>query len=113
MFSQRTADQYIRDLIRLVVEAVDDARYDLAKRLEVQLDLAKDKRDKYEDWFKGFSSMAEGAVTSAVEEACLGVSTFDTNPLIAASAGTFAGTAARKATQHVFLSELEYLRSRR
>jgi hypothetical protein len=49
-------------------------------------------------------------VTSAVEEACLGVSTFQTNALIAASAGTFAGTAARKATQHVFLAELEHLR---
>src|SRR5262245_24098996 len=55
IFSHRTADRYIRDLIRVVVEAANDARYDLARRLEVQLDLANDKRDKYEDWFKGFS----------------------------------------------------------
>ena len=113
IFSQRTGDRYIRDLIRVVVESADDARYDLRKRYDATLTLAKDKRNKYEDWFKGFSSMAEGAVTSAVEQACMGAATFQTNPLIAAAAGTFAGTAARKATQHVFLSELEYLRGRR
>ena len=42
---------------------------------------------------------------SAVEQAALGVGTFQANPLIAAAAGTFAGTAAREAAQHVFLSE--------
>jgi len=106
-----TAERYVRDLVRLMVEAADDARYDdLPKRYNATLVLVGDKRSKYESWFKGFSSMAEAAVTSAVEEACLGVSTFQTNSLIAASAGTFAGTAARKATQHVFLSELEHLR---
>ena len=46
----------------------------------------------------------------AVEEAVLGVSQFQTNPLLAAAASTFAGTAARKAAQHVFLSELEHFR---
>ena len=106
-----TAERYVRDLVRIMVEAADDARYDdLPKRYQATLELVGDKRPKYESWFKGFSSMAEAAVTSAVEEACLGVSTFQTNSLIAASAGTFAGTAARKATQHVFLSELEHLR---
>jgi hypothetical protein len=113
IFSQRTGDRYIRDLIRVVVESADDARYDLRKRYDAALTLAKDKRSKYEDWFKGFSSMAEGAVTSAVEQACMGAATFQTNPLIAAAAGTFAGTAARKATQHVFLAEIEHLRLRR
>ena len=113
IFSQRTGDRYIRDLIRVVVESADDARYDLRKRYDATLTLAKDKRNKYEDWFKGFSSMAEGAVTSAVEQACMGAATFQTNPLIAAAAGTFAGTAARKATQHVFLAEIEHLRLRR
>lgn len=107
-----TAERYVRDLVRLMVEASDDARYnDLPQRYQAMLQLVGDaKRPKYESWFKGFSSMAEAAVTSAVEEACLGVSTFQTNALIAASAGTFAGTAARKATQHVFLAELEHLR---
>lgn len=32
---------------------------------------------------------------------------FQTNPLIAAAAAAYAGTAARKATQDVFLSETE------
>jgi len=31
---------------------------------------------------------------------------FQTNPILAASAATYAGTVARKATQHVFLAEL-------
>ncbi len=112
IFSQRSADRYIRDMIRVVVEAADDARYDLTRRYDAVLTTAEDKRPKYEDWFKGFASMAEGAVTSAVEEACMGVASFQTNPLIAASAATFAGTAARKATQHVFLAEIEFLRGR-
>jgi hypothetical protein len=106
-----TAERYVRDLVRLTVEAADDARYnDLPQRYQVMLQRVGDQNaPKYESWFKGFSSIAEAAVTSAVEEACLGVSTFQTNSLIAASAGTFAGTAARKATQHVFLAELEHL----
>ncbi len=106
-----TAERYVRDLVRLMVEAADDARYnDLPRRYRVMLQRVGDqKAPKYASWFKGFSSMAEAAVTSAVEEACLGVSTFQTNSLIAASAGTFAGTAARKAMQHVFLAELEHL----
>jgi hypothetical protein len=53
------------------------------------------------------SGVAESQAMSAVEQATLGVSTFQSNPLIAAAAGTFAGTAARKAAQHVFLSELD------
>jgi hypothetical protein len=57
-------------------------------------------------WFKGFATMAESGVTAAVEETLLGIGTFQGNRLIAASAGVYAGTAARKATQHVFLAEL-------
>ncbi|MBI3301991.1 MAG: hypothetical protein HYZ72_07940 [Deltaproteobacteria bacterium] len=69
----------------------------------------EEKKNKFADWFKGFSSVAESTVTGAVEEASLGVAAFQSNALIAASVGTFAGTAARKAAQHVFLSELEAL----
>jgi len=36
----------------------------------------------------------------------LGVAQFQTNPMLAASAATYAGTAARKATQHTFLSHI-------
>lgn len=112
VFSERNAERYVRDLVRLMVEAASDARYwDLKRRYATVLQLLddNDQRTKYANWFKGFSSMAEAAVTASVEEACLGVSSFQSNALIAASAGTFAGTAARKATQHVFLSELEHL----
>lgn len=111
LLSERTAEHYIRDTIRLIVEAAGDVRYNLRVRYDALLiHMATDeKKEKFADWFKGFSSMAESAVMSAVEEATLGVATFQTNPLIAASASTFAGTAARKATQHVFLSELEGL----
>jgi len=110
LFSERTAERYVRDAIRLIVEAAGDVRYlDLKKRYDAMRDHMPDdeKKTKFADWFRGFSSVAESTVTGAVEEACLGVAAFQTNPLIAASASTFAGTAARKAAQHVFLSELE------
>jgi len=113
LFSERTGERYLRDLVRLTVEAADDARYnDLKSRYAAMLGLLGDdsKRAKFTNWFKGFASIAEAAVTSSVEQACLGAASFQTNALIAASAGTFAGTAARKAAQHVFLGELEHLR---
>ena len=69
------------------------------------MDLVRDQ-DKATRWFKGAASMAESLVTSAVEEALLGVAQFQTNPMLAASAATYAGTAARKATQHAFLSHI-------
>lgn len=112
LLSTGTAERYIRDTIRLIVEAAGDARYnDLRKRYDaMRLHMSTDEqKEKFADWFTGFSMMAESTVTSAVEEAALGVAAFQTNPLIAASASTFAGTAARKAAQHVFLSELESL----
>jgi len=110
LLSERTAERYVRDAIRLIVEAAGDVRYlNLKKRYDAMRDHMPDdeKKTKFADWFRGFSSVAESTVTGAVEEACLGVAAFQTNPLIAASASTFAGTAARKAAQHVFLSELE------
>jgi hypothetical protein len=112
LLSERTAERYLRDTIRLIVEAAGDVRYDnLQGRYHaMQQHMPNDdKKDKFANWFRGFSSVAESSVTGAVEEACLGVSTFQTNPLIAASISTFAGTAARKAAQHIFLSELEML----
>ena len=47
------------------------------------------------------------SLADVLEEATLGVTQFQTNPLLAASAGTFAGSVARKAAQHVFLKEIE------
>lgn len=108
--SERRADRYIRDLIRVLLEVVGDIRYDgLRGRYQTLLDRLgeTDAQKKAVRWFRGVGSQAEAVVTSAVEEAALGVAQFQTNPLIAAAAATYAGTAARKAAQHVFLSETE------
>jgi hypothetical protein len=107
LLSEKTADRYVRDLIRITVEAAEDARYELRTRYSSLLVRVGDARKaKATRWFKGISSLAEALVTSAVEEVVLGVAQFETNALIAASAATYAGTAARKAAQHVFLGEL-------
>jgi hypothetical protein len=107
LLSEKTAERYVRDLVRITVEAAEDARYGLGPRYMTLLNrLDKSQQAKATRWFKGMASLAEALVTSAVEETILGVAQFQTNALIAASAGTYAGTAARKAAQHVFLSEL-------
>jgi hypothetical protein len=104
---EHSGERYLRDLVRLLVEAVDDVRYGgLGDRAQAAREKAADRQDKLMRWFRGVSGVAESQVMSAVEQATLGVATFQSNPLIAAAAGTFAGTAARKAAQHVFLSEL-------
>jgi hypothetical protein len=105
LINERRAEQYVRDMVRIVVEVAGDVRYRLADRRTQLMGLVSDQA-KAARWFKGAASMAESLVTSAVEEACLGVAQFQTNPVLAASAATYAGTAARKATQHVFLSEI-------
>jgi len=56
--------------------------------------------------FARLSSMAESAAMRAVEVGTQGVSEFQTNPLIAASSGSFAGTVARKLAQDSFLDLL-------
>lgn len=108
LLSEKTANRYVRDVIRVTVEAADDVRYDsLRSRFaKIPSTVGAAHTEKAVRWVKGISSLAESLVTSAVEEACLGVAQFQTNALIAASAGTYAGTAARKAAQHVFLREL-------
>jgi hypothetical protein len=91
----------------VIAEALGDTQYDLPRRLaDLPKRLADVQLRTATKWFKGYSIMAEAAVTSAVEELGLGFASFQTNPLIAAAAGTYAGTAAKKATQHVILSEL-------
>jgi hypothetical protein len=104
--SHKTADQYARDLIRITVEAAGNSLFKLNDRyVRLKALTGPDGKTK-QAWFRGFANLAESTVTSAVEQAAQGVSTFSTNPLIAASIGTFAGTAARKATQEVFLAEI-------
>jgi hypothetical protein len=61
---------------------------------------------KFVTWFRGCSSMAESAAMRAVETGTQGVSQFQTNPLIAAAAGSFAGTVARKLAQDGFIAVL-------
>jgi hypothetical protein len=63
--------------------------------------------DKFVAWLRGLSSMSESAAMRAVEVGTQGVSEFQTNPLIAAAAGSFAGTAARKLAQDYFLGLLQ------
>ncbi len=117
--SSKTAEQYIRDIVRINGETVGDLVYDLVRRYAAMMTaVAQGCKDAgrtadidktittAKRWFMGFSSHAEAAVMGAVEEALLGAASFQLNPLIAAAAGTAAGTAARKATQHVFLREL-------
>jgi hypothetical protein len=107
LLSEKTAERYVRDLIRVTVEAAEDARYRLRPRYMTLLSRVDvGQKPKAMRWFKGIGSLAESLVMSAVEETTLWVAQFQTNALIAASAGTYAGTAARKAAQHVFLSEL-------
>jgi len=108
LISERSANQYVRDLIRITIEVAADTRYgDIPKRYRALLALLTDAagQAKAARWFRGFGSLAESLVTSAVEEAVLGVSQFQTNPVLAAAAASYAGTVARKATQHVFLRE--------
>jgi len=105
--SHKTADQYIRDLIRVTVEASGDALFDLNRRNQAMTARNDDRGKIMQTWFNGFANLAEATTTSAVEEASQGISSFSTNPLIAASLATFAGTIARKATQNAFLIEID------
>jgi hypothetical protein len=117
LFSKATAEQYERDVIRVTVEAAYDTARGLRKSYKTtETDLQNLKKDppqkdaiekKFVNWFRGFSAMAESTAMRAVEVATLGVSEFQTNSLIAAAAGTFAGTVARKLAQDAFLKVLE------
>jgi hypothetical protein len=106
--SQKTGERYLRDIIAIIVEAAGDVQYNLRDRyprMLAQITVSA-QQETAKRWFTGFASMAEAGVTTAVEETLLGIGTFQGNRLIAASAAAYAGTAARKATQHVFLSEM-------
>ncbi len=110
LFAEKSGERFVRDMITITVEAAGDVQYDLRNRYHrIGTILSGAQLDTAKRWIKGFATMAESGVTSAVEETVLGVSQFQTNALIAASAGAYAGTVARKATQHVFLSELGLL----
>jgi hypothetical protein len=116
LFSKTTAERYLRDITRIMVESAFDAGRELKERYRrTESDLKnlksteKDQAaivEKFVAWLRGFASMAESASMRAVEVGTQGVSEFQTNPLIAAAAGSFAGTVARKLAQDSFLGVL-------
>jgi hypothetical protein len=116
LFSKATAEHYVRDTIRVTVEAAYDTSRDLRKAYKDTRDKLRELKDtaalkdaignKFVTWFRGFSAVAESAAMRTVETATEGVSGFQTNTLIAAAAGTFAGTIARKLAQDDFLEVL-------
>ena len=122
LFTTATAEQYLRDTIRIIVESAYDAlrsfrdtdtqpgRFGaIVAKLKARKKTQADQQavvTKFITWFRGFSSMAESGAMRAVEIGTQGVSEFQTNPLIAAAAGAFAGTVARKLAQESFLNVL-------
>jgi hypothetical protein len=116
LFSKTTAEQYIRDTIRVIVESgydtgrgLGDLYVDVTAKLESRQPGGPQREGlerKFVAWFRGFSAMAESVAMRGVEVATQGVSQFQTNPLIAAAAGAFAGTVARKLAQNSFLDAL-------
>lgn len=88
LFSKATAERYLRDATRIVVESAFDAasgtnaRYD-----EVTSGLCKERTNEEQDrivkkfvaWLRGFSTMAESAAMRAVEVGTQGVSEFQTS----------------------------------
>jgi hypothetical protein len=116
LFSKPTAEHYIRDITRVIVESAYDTGRDLGGRygsITAKLRSRKSQEPekaaiekKFVAWLRGFSAMTESAAMRAVEVATQGVSQLQTNPLIAAAAGSFAGTVARKLAQDSFLTVL-------
>jgi len=116
LFSKPTAEHYIRDIIRVIVESAYDSGRDLNGRfrgitdkLQARKTQEADKAaiaNKFLSWFRGFAAMTESAAMRGVEVGTQGVSQFQTNPLIGAAAGSFAGTVARKLAQDSFLTVL-------
>ncbi len=119
LLSKATAERYLRDTVRIVVEAAYDAGRGLtgpggqvtAVTSELRNRSSEGKpadaiERQFVTWFRGFAAMAESAAMRAVEVGVQGVSQFQTNPLIAAAAGSFAGTVARKLAHDSFLAVL-------
>lgn len=111
LFSKATAERYLRDITRIIVECGYDTARGFRgasgqKGLYDRITERLTNLEKFVAWFRGFSSMAESGAMRTVEVGTQGVAAFQTNPLIAASAGSFAGTVARKLAQDSFLGLL-------
>jgi hypothetical protein len=112
LLSKPSAERYLRDITRVIVEAGYDAARGLTgpsgqPGLYGRVTERLSNREKFLAWFRGFASMAESAAMRTVEIGTQGVATFQTNPLVAASAGSFSGTVARKLAQDSFLTTLK------
>ena len=102
-YSQKTGERYVRDLVRLGIEAIANDHWNLIARYSaIDTSAFLTDKEKAKKWFAGFADYAESSATSAVEQAVQGIATFQTNALVAASVATAAGTAARKAAQATF-----------
>ncbi|HEY7039489.1 MAG TPA: hypothetical protein VID28_11570 [Methylomirabilota bacterium] len=116
LFSKPTAEHYIRDITRVIVESAYDTGRDLGGRFQGVTEKLRARKPKdaektaiatkFLSWFRGFAAMTESAAMRGVEIGTQGVSQFQTNPLIGAAAGSFAGTVARKLAQDSFLTVL-------
>ena len=116
LLSKATAEHYIRDTIRVTVDSAYDTARGLGESYKTIAEAVRSHKGdtaqqdaverKLANWLRGFSAMAESAAMRGVEVATQGVSQFQTNPLIAAAAGSFAGTVARKFAQDAFLGRL-------
>lgn len=116
LFSKPTAEHYIRDISRVIVESAYDAGREMGGRYRNVTDKLRSRKpkepekaaieQKFVAWFRGFSAMTESAAMRGVEVATQGVSQIQTNPLIGAAAGSFAGAVARKVAQDSFLTVL-------
>jgi len=111
LFPTATAERYIRDMTRVIVDSsYDTARgfsdRDATKGLYGVVVARLSNSKKFVAWYRGFASMAESVAIRAVEVGTQGVSQFQTNPLIAAAAGSFAGSVARKLAEDSFLTLL-------
>jgi len=114
LVSQKSAVDYVRNSVRITIDAGADAEYNLPtlfdqayRKVWPGQPVQSPNKDRLIGWMKGFASMAESAATSAVEALILGAGAAQTNSVIGAAAGTAAGTMARKATQYVYLKELQ------
>jgi hypothetical protein len=116
LFSKPTAEHYIRDITRVIIESAYDTGRNLGDRFQGVTEKLRARKaknaekaaiaGKFLSWFRGFATMTESAAMRGVEVGTQGVSQFQTNPLIGAAAGSFAGTVARKLAQDSFLTVL-------
>ena len=107
LLKQVNAEQYIRDLTRIIVDTTGNELYGLRDRYEkLSKKYNQENNKKFVRWFGSFGDLAEASVLPVVENLITGVGNITLNPLIAAGTGIFCSTAARKATEHAYLELL-------